>query len=314
MGKDLDALTLLVDGLRLRARLTYWGGVCGDWLMDHNSDTAIWFHLLSKGEGWVHAPAWQPALRLEEGDLIVFLPHAPRHVISYSPSEIPTDFSNVRATSVDEGETGFVCGFIELGMPRSSLWTTLFAEILIRKAQAGEILSWLLQLIIKESITPRFGTNSIIERLCDSIFVLVLRHCIEENLVHQGVFAAMQDHRIEPALTRIHREPGRPWTLESLCSLAGLSKTAFSNRFTELVGCPPIEYVATWRMQTAAGLLRETGMTIDDVAERCGYRSVSAFSKNFKRTFGVAPGSFRVARPHDCMAQERESTERRNSA
>lgn len=293
-GNDLDALTLLVDGLRLRARLTYWGGVCGDWLMDHNSDTAIWFHLLSKGEGWVHAPIWQPALKLEEGDLVVFLPHAPRHVISYSPQEIPTDFSNVRATSVDEGETGFVCGFIELGMPQSSLWTALPAEILIRKSQAGEILSWLLQLIIKESANPRFGGSSIIERLCDSIFVLALRHCMEQNLTDKGVFLAMQDDKIEPALTMIHREPGQPWTLNSLCALAGLSRTAFSNRFTELVGCPPIEYLATWRMQTAASLLSETGMTIENVAECCGYQSVSAFSKAFKRVFAVAPGSFRL--------------------
>ncbi|MDD2770549.1 MAG: AraC family transcriptional regulator [Methylococcus sp.] len=194
---------------------------------------------------------------------------------------------------------GFVCGYIELGMPQPSLWTALPAEILIRKCQAGEILSWLLQLIIKESANPRFGGSSIIERLCDSIFVLVLRHCMEENLTDKGVFLAMQDDKIEPALTMIHREPGRPWTLDSLCSLAGLSRTAFSNRFTELVGCPPIEYLTTWRMQTAASLLSETRMTIEDVAECCGYQSVSAFSKAFKRVFAVAPGSFRHRGPRD---------------
>lgn len=83
-----------------------------------------------------------------------------------------------------------------------------------------------------------------------------------------------------------------------------LSKTAFSNKFTELVGSPPIEYLAMWRMQTAASCLKEVGMTIDGVAERCCYQSVSAFSKAFKRTFGVSPGNLRLRSTRDNMASE----------
>jgi len=291
----VDALTLLVEGLRLRAKLTYWGGVCGDWLMEHNFPAAISFHLLSKGEGWVHSPTQKPALKLVEGDLIVFLPHAPGHIISHSANEIPTESGNIRATTVEHGETGFICGFIELETPQANLWSALPAEILVRKSQAGEILSCLLQLIIQESGSPRFGSKSIIERLCDSIFVLVIRHCMEENLMNQGIFLAMQDRNLGGVLTMIHREPWRPWTLGSLSSHAGLSKTSFSNRFTELVGCPPIEYLAMWRMQMAAGCLKEAGATIEGVAERCGYQSASAFSKAFKRAFGVSPGKFRLS-------------------
>lgn len=291
----MDALTLLLGNLSLRAQLSYWGGVCGDWLMDHNSDTAIWFHLLSKGQGWVHSPTWQPTLKLEAGDLIVFLPHAPAHLISYSPTKIPTDFDNVRPTTFAEGETGFVCGSIELGSPKSSLWTSLPAEIVIRKDQAGEILTWLLQLIVKESATPRIGSSSIIERLCDSIFVLVLRHCMEEGLVKHGVFLAMQDEKLESVLSLIHREPFKPWSLKRLADQAGLSKTVFSHRFTELVGCPPMEYVASWRMQSAASWLKTSNITVEAIADRIGYQSVSAFSKAFKRTFGSSPANYRSA-------------------
>ncbi len=289
----MDALTTLVDGLSLRAKLTYWGGVCGDWLMDHNSDTAVWFHLLSKGAGWIHSPTWIPPLRLEAGDLVLFLPHAPRHVMSYSPTHIPTDFSNVRATTFNEGETGFVCGSIELGMPNASLWTALPAEVIFRRDQAGAILSWLLQLIIRETADPRLGSNSIIERLCDSIFVLVLRHCMEEGLVERGVFLAMQDPKLKAVLTQIHREPWKPWTLEMLCELSGLSRTAFSTRFTEIVGCPAIEYLANWRMQVASSWLKDANLTVAHVADRCGYQSAAAFSRAFKRSFGLSPGKFR---------------------
>lgn len=289
----MDALALLVNGLNLRAKLAYSGGVCGPWIMDHNSDQSIWFHLVSKGQGWVHSPRWQVPIMLEDGDLALFLPHAARHFLSYSGDHLSADSSDIIATTWDDGEAGFVCGEIELGMPKSALWQALPAEIIIRKSQAGKILESLLDLIISESASCRFGSDSVVERLCDSIFVLAVRHCLEEGLVHRGVFAAMQDSRLETVLWLIHSEPWQPWTIAELCSRAGLSKTVLSEKFTELVGASPIEYLISWRMQIAACWLKESGMTIERVAERCGYESVSAFSKAFKRFFGKSPGIYR---------------------
>jgi AraC-like DNA-binding protein len=261
--------------------------------MDHNSDTAVWFHLISKGDGWVHSPSWQPPLQLGDGDLILFLPHAEKHYLSYSQHEVPFDTTDARAATWEEGQTGFVCGLIELSRPKSSIWQALPAEIVIRKKEAGEILSSLIQLIIRESAGERFGSFSVIERLCDSIFVLVIRHCIEQQLIHQGVFVALQDHRLEAVLSQIHQEPWQPWTITRLCSHAGLSKTALSEKFTNLIGSSPIEYLTMWRMQIAASWLKESGMTIERVAERCGYDSVSAFSRAFKRCNGITPGTYR---------------------
>ncbi|NOU13251.1 MAG: AraC family transcriptional regulator, partial [Methylococcaceae bacterium] len=269
------------------------GGVCGRWLMDHNSDTAIWFHLLGKGEGWAHSPTWEPPLKMDAGDLVLFLPHAEKHYLSYSPHEVPFDTTDARAATWEEGPVGFVCGLIELSMPNSAIWQALPAEIVIKKADAGEILSNLIQLIIKEAAGNRFGSFSVIERLCDGIFVLVMRHCIEQELINQGVFVAMQDRRLETVLGLIHQQPWQPWTMTSLCSHAGLSKTAMSEKFTHLLGSSPIEYLTTWRMQIASSWLKESGMTVERVAERCGYDSVSAFSKAFKRSFGMSPGCYR---------------------
>jgi AraC family transcriptional activator of mtrCDE len=200
------------------------------------------------------------------------------------------------------GETGFVCGEIELGLPKSALWQALPAEIVIRKPQAGEILGRLIELIISESAGNRFGSGSVIERLCDSLFVLVVRHCLDEGLIHRGVFAAMQDSRLETVLGLMHQEPWQPWTIAELCSRAGISKTVLSEKFTELVGASPIEYLISWRMQIAARWLKEPGMTIERVAERCGYDSAPAFSKAFKRSFGISPGVYRRGR-HEANQQ-----------
>jgi AraC-like DNA-binding protein len=289
----VDALTPLVDALNLRAKLIYSGGVCGRWMMDHNSDTSVWFHLLSKGEGWVHSPRWETPLALENGDLILFLPHAARHFLSYSPVDLPSDAADNRMTSWEDGEAGFVCGEIALGMSTSALWRALPAEIVVKRAQAGNILAKLIELVIAETTERRFGSDSVIERLCDSLFVLVIRHCIENGLVQQGVFAAMQDRRLATVLGMIHQQPWHPWTIADFCSRAGLSKSVLSEKFAALIGVAPIEYLTSWRLQLAARWLKEPGMSVEKVAERCGYESVPAFSKAFKRCFSVSPGSFR---------------------
>ncbi|MGZ8927554.1 MAG: AraC family transcriptional regulator, partial [Methylobacter sp.] len=159
----------------------------------------------------------------------------------------------------------------------------------------GNILAGLIELVISEASTQRFGSDSVVERLCDSLFVLVIRYCIEEGLVREGVFAAMQDKRLAIALGLIHQQPSHQWTLAELCTRSGLSKTVLSEKFTAFIGYSPIEYLTAWRLQIAARWLMEPNMSVERVAERCGYESVPAFSKAFKRHFGMAPGAFRRA-------------------
>lgn len=283
--------------LGLRAKLTYAGGVCGRWGIDHNSDTAIWFHLITKGSVWVHSPARAPVLQLDEGDLIVFLPHAELHYFSYSPDELVFGAEGARKTNWEEGSAAFVCAVVDLGLPNAGFWRALPAEIFIRKTEAKEMLAELTRLIVTEARQYRFGSFSIVERLCDSIFVLTVRHCIERGMVHQGIFGAMQDTRLQTVLSLIHREPWHPWTVAELGARAGLSKTVLTDKFTRMMGCPPKEYLIQWRMQTAANWLKESTLAIEIIADKCGYYSVSAFSRTFKRYFGVAPGVYRQRAP-----------------
>lgn len=289
----MDALTALANGLNLRAKLAYAGGVCGQWLMDHNSDRSIWFHLVGKGQGWAHSPAWKKPLALSEGDLVLFMPYATQHYLSYSPTHVPNDLAGTRITAWDQGEAGFVCGEFTLGIPQSPLWRALPPEIVIRKADAGDSLVRLIELIVAESLAAGFGCASVIERLCDSLFVLVIRHCIETGLVRSGIFAAMQDKRLAAVLEAIHLEPWKSWTITELCARAGLSRTVLIEKFSEHIGASPIGYLTRWRMQIAARWLMESGTTIERVAERCGYESASAFSKAFKRALGVSPADHR---------------------
>ncbi|MGR8935300.1 MAG: AraC family transcriptional regulator, partial [Gammaproteobacteria bacterium] len=256
---------------------------------------SVWFHLVSKGRGFVYSPGRQTPLQLDNGDLVLFLPHAARHFLSYSAEHLPDSDKDTRMTSWAEGEAGFVCGEIELGAPDSLLWQALPAEIVIRQNQAGDILARLIELVIGEASVPRFGSDSVVARLCDSLFVLVIRHCIEAGLTREGVFAAMQDKRLAVALGLIHEQPWHPWSLADLCTRAGVSKSVLSEKFAALIGHSPIEYLTVWRLQIASHWLLEPNMTVERVAERCGYESAAAFSKAFKRYFGTTPGAFRRA-------------------
>ncbi|PPD20423.1 MAG: AraC family transcriptional regulator [Methylobacter sp.] len=288
----MDALTLLINNRNLHTKLAYSGGVCGRWRID-KSDQSIWFHIISKGKAWIHSPSKKLPLVLENGDLALFLPHADRHFLSYSCDHLPVDSRDTITTTWEAGDSGFVCGEIELGMPKSTLWQSLPNEIVIRKPQASEILRTLIELIINESTNNHFGSTSIIESLCGNIFVLVMRHCLDEGLVNHNFFTGIEDTRLDTILHLMHHEPWYPWTIAELCLRVGMSKTVLSEKFMELVGTSPIEYLISCRMQIAAHWLKQPGMTIEKVAERCCYDSVSAFSRAFKRSFGVSPGVYR---------------------
>jgi AraC family transcriptional regulator, activator of mtrCDE len=289
----VDALTALANGLNLRAKLVYAGGACGEWVMDHNSDRSIWFHLIAKGEGFVHSSAFAEPLRLEEGDMILFLPQAAEHFISYSPAHLPRDGSATRIAAMADGDAGFVCGEIRLQAPQSLLWQSLPNEIILRRHAVADDLHRLIAMVIGEAVAGRFGNEAVIERLCDSFFILVLRRLIETGEITKGIFVAMTDRRLATVLRLIHTEPWTDWSIAELCARAGISKSALAERFSSEIGMSPIEYLTHWRMQIAACRLSETGITLDRLAEHCGYESAASFSRAFKRTFGLSPAAFR---------------------
>jgi AraC-like DNA-binding protein len=110
-----------------------------------------------------------------------------------------------------------------------------------------------------------------------------------------GWLGALGDVQIGSALGFIHQSPELGWTVQSLAAKVAMSRSAFASRFARLVGEPPLAYVTRWRMQKAAGLLRQSSATLADIAERVGYDSEAAFSKAFKRAVGTAPGAYRRA-------------------
>lgn len=138
------------------------------------------------------------------------------------------------------------------------------------------------------------GGETVITRLADILVIQAIRAWLARDpAAHTGWLGALRDKQIGRAIALIHRDPSRPWTLASLAHHAAMSRSAFSARFTQLVGEPAMHYVARWKMHAAQVSLKEEDIPLSELAARLGYESEAAFSRAFKRHVGVAPGAVR---------------------
>ncbi len=155
-------------------------------------------------------------------------------------------------------------------------------------------------LLGRELGTNRPGGDTLVPHLLDMLVVYILRTYLEElregdESAGRGFAGALRDPGVHAAIQAVHRDPAHPWSVAELGERAGLSRAAFSRRFTALVQQSPLAYVTWWRLTTAARLLREEDATISSVATRVGYSSQFAFANAFKREFGRSPGRYREA-------------------
>ena len=151
-----------------------------------------------------------------------------------------------------------------------------------------------LRLLAVETRELRPGGEAVITRLADVLVIQAIRSWIETDPVAQtGWLGALQDPRIGRAMSLVHRDPARPWTVATLADELAMSRSAFSARFTELVDEPAMQYVTRWRMHLALDSLRRKDATVAELADRLGYRSEAAFARAFKRLNGVAPEAVR---------------------
>jgi len=157
-----------------------------------------------------------------------------------------------------------------------------------------QLLHSTLQLFAMETAEGGLGSGLVVSRLADIIFVQAIRaHVAASGDAAGGWLAALADRKIGPALRAMHRALDRAWTVDELASTAGMSRSAFAQRFKERVGEAPLAYLTRWRMFRAGCLLRESDRSLSEIAIEVGYESEAAFNKAFKRLTGATPGVYR---------------------
>ncbi|MGH7357382.1 MAG: AraC family transcriptional regulator, partial [Candidatus Rokuibacteriota bacterium] len=275
----------------------------------------ISYHVVTEGACWglVHG---ETPVRLTAGDVLV-LPRGDAYAMSMTPG-VPAGpdrkavlaFMRQMAAgqlpfTITEGGTGadrlhLVCGFLGCDVrPFNPLLATLPRLLHVRRAvgPAGDPLGQLIDLTLREAREPRAGGECVRLRLSELIFVeVVRRHLATLPAEETGWLAALRDPAVGGALARLHEQPARAWTLDALARDVGRSRSALADRFTHLVGQPPMQYLTRWRMQVAARLLAEDASKVSAVGREVGYESEAAFSRAFKKVTGVAPGAWRARR------------------
>lgn len=270
------------------------------------AEHVIEYHVVTQGSCWAGLLD-EPAIHLEAGDVIVF-PQGDPHVVSSAPgmrgqAELELFRAASRApfplsVSIQGGGDGaqVVCGFLGCdARPFNPLLQTLPRVIHLRKDGAeGSVQRRLVELAVAESSAPRAGSESVLSSLSELLFAEVVRRYVAalppENV---GWLAGLRDESIGRALSKLHQRPAHPWSLEELAKEVGLSRSLLAERFLHFVGIPPIQYLAKWRIQLAASLLRGGKSSLAEIADRVGYGSEAALSRAFKRWVGVAPAFYR---------------------
>jgi AraC-like DNA-binding protein len=172
-----------------------------------------------------------------------------------------------------------------------------------RDASSNARLGQFYQMAVTESRDQRIGSESVLAKLSELMFIEVVRRYLETLPEEQtGWLAGLRDRHVGQALSLLHGQAAREWTLEELAREVGLSRSALAERFALFVGLPPIQYLAKWRMQMAAGLLSEGKASIAQVAVEVGYDSEAAFSRAFKKIVGVPPATWRKTRAEPLAA------------
>jgi AraC-like DNA-binding protein len=267
----------------------------------------IEYHLLARGSCWSHAVGAEP-IRMGEGDLIAF-PQGDAHVLSSAPGmrAVPDHSIYVRRSSPlprvyemgggGEDRARLVCGFLGLDdRPYNPLLGALPRVIHLSGRGAGGAPGWLGTLIniaAVESGAGRPGGENVLARLSELLFVEVIRQYLETlPAAETGWLAGLRDPVVGRALAEMHAQPSADWTVEGLARASGVSRSVFAERFSAMVGQPPMQYLALWRTQLASRLLADGGR-VAAVAAAVGYDSEAAFSRAFKKQVGRSPAAWR---------------------
>ena len=332
VGVHADVLSDVLRSVRLTGAVYFDFELSSPWVAEAppsreiaatvmpGAQRVIEYHLIARGSCWGNVVG-EPPIHLREGDLIVF-PQGDQHVLSSAPGmRASPDMSVfVRPTTplplvYERGgggldRTRIICCFLGCDeRPFNPLLTSLPRTIHLSaegNESASGWLTTLLNIAVRESGTARAGRENILSRMSELMFVEAIRRHIERlPRAQTGWLAGLRDPVVGQALAALHGEPATAWTVESLARAVGVSRSVLADRFAEMVGQPPMQYLALWRMQRASRLLLE-GEPVREVAAAVGYESEAAFSRAFKKLLGEAPATWRranVTRPSTTSAR-----------
>jgi AraC-like DNA-binding protein len=317
----MDLLSDLLRAVRLSGAVFFRAEFSAPWRVRSDSSERLaslilprakhvaLFHYIAEGACWADVEGEKR--ELAPGDVIV-LPFGSTHVMGRGNAPKTQEVTSLfpgsppwpeppRIVAGGGGEpTRLVCGFLHWDQAVFNPLLDALPKVIVASSSGRPteaLLRTSLDLLASELQGGRPGSESVAGRLSEVLFVDVLRqHAQALGPAGRGWLAALRDPGIRSALEAIHARPQDDWPVDELARRAAMSRSTFYERFTELLGDAPAQYLTRWRLQRAASLLTETSDPLATIGERVGYTSEAAFSRAFKRHTGESPAAFRSAR------------------
>jgi AraC-like DNA-binding protein len=301
----MDVLTDVLNTLELNGWLSSRRELAPPWRYDFAATKDSMFHVLSSGNAYLQVEGEANPIRMEDGDVVLF-PTGHPHSLYDDPAShltrlVHLDYNPQRGHQVVYGEGDdpkllLLCGSFHFEYPHNFPLLHHLPKLIHIHGAQGHLeqgFADMIRLIARESASQQPGAEVMLKRLTELLFIQVIRlWIVQEAEASVGWVGALRDQPISAALGLIHQSPERRWKVQELAEAAALSRSAFSARFTELVGEPPLTYLTRWRMLRATRLLKNEVRT-EIIADLLGYESEAAFRKAFKREIGVPPAQYR---------------------
>ncbi len=279
----------------------------GEWGVRYPAYGAPGFAIVLSGQCWLAVEEAPGPVLLAAGDFVL-LPAAPAFAMFSRPGAACLP-GTPRREAVHHGDpTGepdlrILGGAFAIDPANARLLLALLPGMIHIPAGATSV-AGIVGLIMDECRADRPGRETVLARLLEVMLVEALRWPgAAPGAVPAGLLAGMRDPALADVLRAMHADVAGGWTVAGLAARAGMSRSAFSARFSDVVGCAPMEYLGRWRMTLAQDALSRGPISLDRLAEDIGYESASAFSTAFRRRLGCSPGAFARARQTTVVSQ-----------
>jgi AraC-like DNA-binding protein len=314
----MDALSEILNVVKLEGALFYNAEYSRPWCFRSPASAVICkhlgaadahiivYHLVTEGSAWARLEDGDP-VPLNGGDIVVF-PHGDAHLMGNGspvpPADHGLDLQRIFAQGLSVARRGgggeitkFVCGYMVCEPELSRVLLAGLPPLLkihIRDDPAGAWLENSIRFSVTHAASSVPGSDAVLAKLSETLFAETLRRYVATLAPgDRGWLAGVRDPNIGKALAVLHREPGRNWTISQLAEEVGMSRSVLAERFREVLGVPPMSYLARWRLYLGSRLLATTARGVADIGVEVGYDSEAAFNRAFKRAFGVPPALYR---------------------
>lgn len=302
----MDLLTDVLSTLQLRSSLHCRAELSAPWAVGVPAVSTVVFHYVERGQCWLRLEGDGPPVALADGDLAL-VSHGAAHRLANQLSTPLQSWLELGEVSPERyaalrfggggANTTVLCGTFGFEQGLAHPLIALLPPLIVLGRHQGsehERLYATLRLLAVEASVRGPGAHTIVRRLTDVLVIQIISAWIEGQAPRErGWLGAVRDPQVGAVLRAIHSEPERDWTVAGLAAVAGVSRSVFAERFTAMVGEPPLRYLTRWRMQLAVGMLRARDSTVAAIADQLGYESEGAFSRAFKRLIGAPPAAFR---------------------